>query len=377
MKLAKKTLEEWLVKPPKSAYEKGDGKVYSSKYNTFKSELKQTHEETTKSAILHDIKKKVEKATKDGKTAFNLESILWLNDHGPKHILTVIERATDLVNQEKIDLNVREVYILLNAIQLHDVGNFYGRIGHEKKILEVIQEIIPFVGFDTIEKRYIKNIAQVHGGKIIKENGEKDPNTIVTIKPAVTIDRYNIRKQVLASIVRFADELADDKNRADSKMLFENKIPKSSQIFHAYSFCLDSVIVNHSTETIELHFKIPKEFLLKKLGKIDKEVFLLDEIYDRVLKVHNERIYCSKFWKGLIAIDKIWVQIEFYSRPSENGSLTESDFLVHDDITFTLQDNQYPNVPDDIFSICSELKYPNGKNITGKNLLSKIKDKNE
>ncbi len=300
----------------------------------------------------------------------NTDDILWLNNHGPKHISTVIERASDLVDGATIVLNPREVYILLSSIQLHDVGNFYGRKGHEKKILEIIQDVNQFVGFDAIEQRYIKNIAQVHGGKIIKKNGIKDPNTIVTIKPSVTIEQYPIRKQVLASIVRFADELADDKNRADSIMLFKKQIPKSSEIYHAYSFCLDSVIVKHDSQTVELHFKIPKEFLLNKLGKGKSEVYLLDELYERVLKVHNERIYCSKFWKGLIDIDKIWIQIEFYTRHEPNKTIKESDFTVHDDITFTLQDNQYPNISGDIFSMCSELKYPDGKNITGENLLN-------
>lgn len=377
MDLKDKTLEEWLEKPPKKSLKKGGDKTkYFSKYDSLKSELQKKHGETTKSAILQDVRDRIEKAKKNRKRTFDLESILWLNDHGPQHIDTVINRATDIINGSNIELNVREVFILLNAIQLHDIGNFYGRTGHEKKIYEVINDILPLVAFDDVEKIYIKNIAQVHGGKTIDINGNEDLNTIATIKkPIVTSDNYEIKKHVLASILRFADELADDKSRADYNMLFANKIPKSSQIYHAYSFCLDSVLVKKELQTIELHFKIPKEFIFNKLGKKNTSVFLLDEIFERVLKMHTERIYCSKFWKGLIDFDKIWVQIEFYPRHQPGVILTEKDFSIHDDITFTLQDNQYPTVSDNIFKMCSELKYPDGKNITGKNLLINVKNK--
>lgn len=380
MDLKNKTLEEWLVKPPKKSLKKGGDKTkYFSKYDTLKNELEKKHGETTKAAILQDIRDQIEKSKKNGRESFDLENVLWLNDHGPKHIETVINRATDLIDGSNIVLNAREIFVLLNAIQLHDIGNFYGRTGHEKKIFEVVNDMLPLVAFDDIEKIYIKNIAQVHGGKIIDENGNEDKNTIGTIKNSVvSVDGYEIHKHLLASILRFADELADDKSRADSSLLFENKIPHSSQIFHAFSFCLDTVLVKHELKTVELHFKIPKDFIFEKLGKKDTSVYILDEIYERVLKMHTERIYCSMFWKGLIEIDKIWVQIEFYPRHIPGVVLTEKDFNIHDDITFSLPaDNKYPEISNDIFSMCDELKFPNGDNMTGENLYNKLRLKHE
>src|ERR1039457_2256022 len=56
---------------------------------------------------------------------------IFLNDHGPGHITTVIQRATELVAAKACALSPYEVYLLLAAIQVHDVGNILGRKGHE------------------------------------------------------------------------------------------------------------------------------------------------------------------------------------------------------------------------------------------------------
>ena len=54
----------------------------------------------------------------------------FLTDHGPKHIDTVIQRASSLLahpSQSFPQISAYEVYILLLAIHFHDVGNIFGR----------------------------------------------------------------------------------------------------------------------------------------------------------------------------------------------------------------------------------------------------------
>src|SRR5258706_8376888 len=60
-----------------------------------------------------------------------------LTDHGPNHIKTVIQRASDLVTVDTCDLTPYEVYILLCAIHFHDVGNMFGRKEHELNSKEI------------------------------------------------------------------------------------------------------------------------------------------------------------------------------------------------------------------------------------------------
>lgn len=365
------TLEIWLKTPPlESLKTGGDDFPFFSKYETFKHHLETNlHKEVTKQAIYQEL---ISNKSRD--------QVIYLNDHGPEHIKTVINRASDLLNNgDNCKLNPREVFLLLNAIQVHDIGNFYGRSNHEAKVFEAIGTGLTPILFDAVEANYVRSIAQVHGGKVKYKNGSEDKNTITTIKNTVTSDGYTIRQQLLASILRFADELADDRYRADLKTLNEGKMPKGSEIFHAYAGCLDTVKIVHEKSTVELHFKIPKSYLKRTFGKIQsddtiKDVYLLDEIYERTIKMHTERIYCSKFWKSEIDLDKIWVQIEFYANPVD-GNFSENELEVPSDITFTLHDNQYPVISNDIFKLCPDLIFSDGVKITGENMLKKIEGK--
>jgi hypothetical protein len=381
MNLRNSTLDEWLKEPDISFLKRGgDNFPFFSKYDVFKNHLENgLHKEVTKQAIYNEIKDKDE-----------LDKMIWLNDHGPEHIAAVVERASQLLDNGKDDtdnftysLNAREVFLLLNAIQVHDIGNFFGRVGHEAKVFEAVNEGLTPILFDSTEARYIYDIAHVHGGKVVYKNGSTDKNTIKKIKPIITSDGYKVRLQLLAAVLRFADELADEKKRADIDSLNKGTLTKGSEVFHAFSACLDSVKVDHSKLTIEIHFKIPKNYATRKFGKLISEngddtvieCYLLDEIYSRILKMHNERIYCAKFWKGMIEVDRIWVEIEFYNDINgEDESIDFEHLQVHQDITFTLHDNGYPSGSRDIFSFCAEeLKYPDdGSKINGQNLLKRI-----
>src|SRR5438874_2173405 len=59
----------------------------------------------------------------------------YLTDHGDEHVRTVIERASHLARADACALTPYESYVLLVAIHLHDVGNIFGRAGHEMRAL--------------------------------------------------------------------------------------------------------------------------------------------------------------------------------------------------------------------------------------------------
>jgi hypothetical protein len=365
----KGTLEDYLKNIPAEKLKRGgDTFPFNSRYETFKSYLEHgLHSEVTTGAILAELRK-----------AESFDKVIWLNDHGPKHIKTVIERASQLLdNSGKFELNPREVFILLNAIQVHDVGNFYGRAGHEKEVLTAIKNGLTPILFDNTEVQLIRDIAQVHGGKVKYKDGTSDKNTILTIKEESISDGYTIRQRVLASILRFADELADDKSRADVRTLNEGKLPKGSEIYHAYAACLDTVMIKHDQKMVALHFKVPKNYLMRTFGKLTssntlKNVYLLDEIFERAIKMHQERIYCAKFWKGNIDIEKIWVQVAFYANQVDEV-LNLEELLPFPEITFTLHDSDYPSGKLNIYSLCPDLKFKNGTQIDGVTLKEELR----
>ena len=352
MQLDNINLETWFENAPADKFYNSKKIDYYGYYNTFKAEAEKYHKEVVALANYREAL--------DG-------NIVFLNDHGKDHIETVINRASDLVRSSvHCELTPKEVYYLLTAIHFHDVGNLYGRINHVDDMRHIADKLDPFIKLDTIEKRHIKDIAEAHGGKL--PNGSKDKIGKLPIV-ANTLEG-DVRIQLLAAILRLADELSDDKNRCcdiivNDKEHFDNK----SRAYHVYSSCLTCIAVEHSIKQIKLEFNIPLKFAQEKVRKDDTHVFVIDEIYERALKTLNELIYTMRFTRGLIDLTSIMVRIKFVPeyitlKPHEEPVL----FKPHDDITFTLEEQGYPEYYADIYSACPTLvkKDQNGESISKK-----------
>jgi hypothetical protein len=341
MELNNKTLVDWLNDAPEELYPQGHKEDHHAHYIKLKDYLRdKVHNDVTFGASLS-------------------EPTTLLNDHGLEHIKTVISRASYLVGCLNCELNPYEVYLLLCCIQLHDVGNIFGRTAHEQAAKLIMRKAEGICGRDTIEAITIKKIAETHGGKLDDENKDK----IRFLKDLEHSEYGSFRPKLIASILRFADELADDRKRANHILLAERKLPIGSEVFHAYAACLYSVDVKHLDKAIELSYKIPKEFLLDKFGKEKGHEFLVDEIYNRVKKMHLERIYCSRFWKGIIDIDKIICSIEFYDSTIDD---------IHPPISFEISEQGYPDETRDIFLLIPTLQDADNNKLDGEYIKRKI-----
>ena len=346
MNLNNMNLEKWLEHAPEDLYEDNKKIDYFSDYKVFKEKAKLIHEAVTAGANFAEAKK---------------GQLVFMNDHGPKHIETVILRASKLVAGAPVNLSPKEVYYLLTAIHLHDIGNLYGRTDHVNDLNKVLPELESLINLDAINIRYIKQIAQAHGGKL--PNGDKDK--IQILPESMSTLEGNIRMQLLASILRLADELADDKYRCNAILLKKGELGES-EIFHAYSYCLSNVIVDHSIKQIELQFDIPDNFAVKTYMLDGKKTYLIDEIYARVLKMHHESHYTMRFTRGLIDLTSILVRIEFYP------DLTTEDYQLPEKTTFELKETGYPTSSNKtIFGVCSNLTV-DGVNMTGKYFKDRI-----
>lgn len=275
-----------------------------------------------------------------------------LTDHGVKHIRTVIQRAGAILDNEnnQYGLNGYEIYLLLCAIHFHDLGNISGREAHETKIEEMMSHVDQYLG-DATEKRMIRQIAATHGGKV-----GSDPDTISYLgadnQPCNGVD---VRPKLLAAILRFSDELADDHLRAANILQKLNVIPKSSQIYHKYASCLHSVMVRDDCQSIELSYSISIEDLRKKFTKKDSKTnrlrghFVIDEILKRLLKMHTEKVYCNRFMNPIVNIKSISVKISATRVGEQIGEqLPEA--------AFRLEDSGYPSLEDEIiYSLSTDL----------------------
>ncbi len=293
----------------------------------------------------------------------------YLNDHGPDHIKKVILRASQLLKNSTITLSEYETYILIMAIHIHDIGNIIGRDHHEVNSLGIIKKYGINAGQDRIEWDCIFDIAEAHGGS------PKDK--ITGLSDDIILD-MPVRKPLLASLLKFADELAEDRTRASRFQLLTGQIPEMAELYHQYSYCLHSVKIDGTARQVNLSFDVEEKELCKKFKKKIKvngkeeeaEVFLINEIYDRTYKTHLERMYCMRFTRPELQIDKIRVDIKI---TSENLDGRNKPIIYH--ILYDIGEVGYPSISNEgIFSICPILAEYTGEKVCQLSKDKKLKD---
>jgi hypothetical protein len=278
---------------------------------------------------------------------------LWLTDHGPEHITTVMRQASALSGDSACCLNPYECYLLLIAAHFHDVGNIFGREGHERKITKVMGEMGPTIlGEDTLEKRQIRDIAMAHGGYY--QAGDKD--TISRLRyDGPQHDQPRIK--LLAALLRLADELADDRTRTNRFLLDNGLVNPESLLFHTYASRLHPVTVNRQEHSISMYFDVSSELLVKKFSKHGNDVFLVDEIFSRTLKTYKEKLYCSRFLRPTVHVDTVHVRID----------ICDSKYMeVLEKISYSMNERGYPDYPRTIAEICPEIREINGESLREK-----------
>lgn len=346
--LEKGTLEDWLKeRDPKSFpninQEKGD-LPFQERYEEIKKILRPDQKSVEKEALLQSIKKREEFIRKktgklsSRKFAKELEKypVYYLNNHGPDHVEKVIEKASEILREfPACKLNAYEGYLLLCAIQFHDIGNIFGREGHEKKIKEIMEQKCKQILRDRPERNLIAKIAMVHGGVI---NDDRD--TIKYLKEEQLIFAHPVKERLLAAILRFSDELADDYTRADKDALEKGSLPEESEIYHKYSETLHSVKLEINPENkkhcVRLEFDFDATDAFKTFKKDGIDVYLLNEIYDRTLKMERERRYCMRFLRPNISIEQIRVGISI-QHPNPKY------YTERDEMKYTLEEKGYPD----------------------------------
>ena len=218
-----------------------------------------------------------------------------LNDHGASHVAMVISRASILLGKNLSKLTGYEAFILLLAIHFHDVGNVYGREGHEKRIASAISKCKLPDFLDAAVIRSVIRIAAAHGGRTM----DNSKDTIAELEAEIDLSGVKIRPALLASIVRFADEIADDNTRVSAFASQTDAIPEKNAIYHRYSAVLQPVAISEN----DLHFQfgITLDDVAKLYDKNDTKVLLYDEILYRMRKCYCELIYCSRYAEGLLS----------------------------------------------------------------------------
>lgn len=254
-------------------------------------------------------------------------------DHSGEHFDEVVRYAGFLLafdpNSEefpkKIDHSPFEIFLLLMAIRLHDVGNIYGRDGHERKAIDVYKESVPPASRDPLVSNTIFRIAQAHGGK----SSRQDKDTIADLQETDHLgSNIRFKPRAIAALVRFADEICEHRGRVKMHMIDSGVIPEHNLIYHLYGASIKSSVVNRSDKSVSIDYVVHQKYLRqsypveppKANGRPQKKKFLIDEILDRIGKLNLERIYCNQYLEPQYQTDRIHIKI--YIVDGEHGEKT-------------------------------------------------------
>lgn len=272
-------------------------------------------------------------------------------DHSIDHFNCVIRYAGKLLgipddysagDSVNIELNPYEVFIMLVSILMHDAGNIEGRRGHEKHPQKILEKHCKTAIPDKFEAKPIADIAQAHGGKAKDASGNMSKDTFSLLRNDDSYNGKRYRSKLIAAIVRFADEICEDRSRASSYHISEDKLPEKSEVYHQYAASITSVEVDAQSKRINIKFELPRDVVTKTFGKdVGKEkpkrCFLIDEINERLEKMYCELLYCKPHLIEVMHINQIRATVAIYDITSDGclGDMLESE-------VFELKEEGYP-----------------------------------
>lgn len=232
--------------------------------------------------------------------------------HDSAHFEEVIKYADMLLGQPKCKENEEhlagftpfEIYVLLMAIRIHDVGNICGRELHETRCLEVLQEVSD-ISDDSFETAKIVLIAQAHGGR----HRIFGKDTIGALPEVDTVGSCKLHMKALAAITRFADEICETSRRAATFLLLKGLLPAQSRIYHQYAYSIKAAIIE-ADRILRLTYQIDDTLLATIWQSSDGDCYLSDYILDRLAKLNTERIYYNQFVDARFQVHNIEARVQ-------------------------------------------------------------------
>ena len=255
----------------------------------------------------------------------------YLTDHGPDHIRNVLDNVDRLLGNESGHFNATELYFLGLSVLFHDVGNLDGRDGHNQRIAKYYDHARPGdAQRNAPEKRLVIAAAKAHTGKTA--DGSRD--TLGDVPETEYFNGTSIKLRDIATVVRFADELAEGPQRTSLFLQSQGAYPPESAIHHRYA-AVTQVAIDRQLRRISLCYNVvlqhPNYPAGECLGELRK---LLEYICRRVAKLDDERKYARFYCPDLLVpFHNVQVQIEITDGESVEvrvGPVDFSDKVVPD-----------------------------------------------
>jgi len=288
-------------------------------------------------------------------------------DHGERHFDEVVRYAGYLLENTSVqpDSSLRpyELYLLLCAIRVHDAGNIDGREEHNKRAFSILQEYGGDIQRDAPEHSLIGEIAQAHGGRTLNNN---DKDTIGALPYETVVGAVDVRPQLVAALVRFADEICEHSSRASHHHINADTLPAESKLFQLYAKSIAGAKPDRNNKSFKLRFNFDVATFSDQYPAIKDELgnqrqkYLIDDALDRIDKLNCERVYCNRFLLPQMQTDRLEISMEISKTISVAGTNQQ---IKCDERSLTIRDKGYPAVPRDWKSDVSDV---NGANFAGK-----------
>lgn len=241
--------------------------------------------------------------------------------HDIGHINRVLEKAYMLLGTSIDEINCEELYLLLMAILFHDSGMLISREDHQNKIDLVFDHIRGTGDEIRPEKKWVKRIVRAHSGKGLDDTAD----TLKDVDEKVSFNKKDIRLRELSAILRFADELEEDKGRAANFALETDRLPDSSTKYHEYS------------RGIQVHIdRLGGRIVIGYNCSVapDEKDFesRICYIFERITKLDNERRYV-KYYSGILSpFKETQVTIDFWGKGNEEIEHLSEQFVLDDKV---------------------------------------------
>lgn len=238
-----------------------------------------------------------------------------LSDHSTTHLRDVLGQAFHLIAPTGEDLTCIELYYLVLAIVFHDVGNYFRREQHEFNISDIYDECHPHPE-NKWEKQNILRICGAHSGKA----PDNTRNTLQFLQSNAA-SHFNIpmNPQKVAAILRFADELAEGRQRTSDYKLSKNGYSAESTIYHWYAY-VTKVDIDKVGSRIVLTYNILVSDVVtedKRYVSVEELPRHLDFIYHRIIKLDQERRYARHYAKPLQCFSATSASFTFWHNHNE------------------------------------------------------------
>lgn len=263
----------------------------------------------------------------------------WYNDHGYEHAQAIIKTIGIMISKylvannelrteskeassTKFYFSDEDVYVLLCASIWHDVAMVKMREGHGDMLTKYGPIINSYVHNKDLTE-CILDTACSHSSK------ERFHNCALIYRSTGNIPII-VQVKLLASLLRFSDEISEDKNRATTNEDVMAEIKDTThEIFWRHSLSIIYSEYNLEGRKVSIDYEIDSDYAYKEFNMSEDKkdtTTLVEFIVHRIRKVNEERILCSPFFSTYCPVDSIEISLKFCEY--ENGFRSRCNMIV-------------------------------------------------